>query len=135
MRPSSPERRNGFGRLQLVRVGSRPYHRHPTGFDAIPVHHQSPVRLIGGYHVIGEPGRTALEEAEAPVQQRGAVREARLERLRAEVMMVEHEPGAMPELEQDAYGPEDVRRVTALDRAEATAPAALSDSIRVAANE
>ena len=125
MRPSSPHRRNGFGRPQLVRVGSRSYHRHPIGFDAITVHHQSSVRLIGGYHVIGEPSRTALEEAEAPVQQRRASREARLERLRAEVMVVEHEPRAMPEPEQDAYGPEDVGRVAALDCAEATAPGGL----------
>ena len=75
--------------------------------------------------MIGEPGRAALEEAEAPVQQRGALRETRLERLRAEVMVVEHEPGAMPEPEQDADGPEDVRRVAALDRAETAAPGGL----------
>ncbi len=125
MRPSPPHRRNGSGRPQLVGVGSGSYHRHPIGFEAITVHHQSAVRLIGGYHVIGEPSRTALEEAEASVQQRGAFREARLERLRAEVMVVEHEPGAMQELEQDAYGTEDVRRIAALDRAEATAPGGL----------
>ena len=36
--------------------------------------------------------------------------------------MVEHEPRAVPELEENAYGPEDVRRVAALDCTEATAP-------------
>src|SRR5262249_49522954 len=46
--------------------------------------------------------------------------EARLERFRAEVMMVEHEPGAMPDLEQQAYRPEDVGRVAALHRTETT---------------
>jgi len=54
--------------------------------------------------VLASPRNTS-----ASIQQRGACREAHLERLRAEVMVVEHEPGAMPELEQDAYGPEDVR--------------------------
>src|SRR5580704_19378410 len=40
-------------------------------------------------------------------------------------MVVEYEPRAMPELEEQTYGPEDVRWVTALDRAEATAPGGL----------
>src|SRR5690349_14586029 len=108
MRPPSPQRRNGFGRLQLVRVGSRSYHRDLAGLDAIAVDHQRSVRLVGGDHVIGEPNRTAFEEAEASVQYRGTFRETRLERLRAEVMVVEHEPGTMPEPEEEAYGPEDV---------------------------
>src|SRR5690348_1122445 len=125
MLPSPPQRGNGFGRLQLVRVGSRSYHRDLAGFDAITVEHQPSVRLIGGDHVIGEPNRTALEEAEASVRYRGTFRETRLERLRAEVMVVEHEPGAMPEPEEEAYGPKDVGRVAALDRAEAAAPGGL----------
>src|SRR5690348_1566733 len=40
-------------------------------------------------------------------------------------MVVEHEPGAMPELEEEAYGPEDVGRVAALNSAEAAAPGGL----------
>src|SRR6201996_5976236 len=40
-------------------------------------------------------------------------------------MVVEHEPRPVPELEEDAYGPEDVRGVAALDRAEATAASGL----------
>ena len=85
--------------------------------------------------MVGEPSRTALEEAEASVQQRRAVREARLESLRAEVMMVEHEPRAMPELKQDPYGPEDVGGLQLWTAPKRPPRTALRESIRVAANE
>ena len=82
--------------------------------------------------MIGEPSRTALEEAESSVQQRRAVREARLERLRAEVMVVEHEPEPCQSLNRTPMGQKmsgGLQLWTAPKRPRRTA---LSDSVRVA---
>ena len=85
--------------------------------------------------MIRGPVRPALQGQQDPVRQLRAAGETRLEELGAQVVMVEHEAGAIERAEGQGQRPEDVGRVAGLDHREAAGPPALSVSHAVARNE
>jgi len=76
------------------------------------------VGLIGGDHVIRGSVGSPLQCEQSAVGEAVTAREARLEQLGAQVVVVEHEPGALGEPERQADWPEDIRRVARLNHIE-----------------
>ena len=69
--------------------------------------------------MIGGPVGPALEGQQPFVGQLGPAGETRFVKLRAEVVVIEHEPGAFERPEGHGERPEDVRRIAGLNHREA----------------
>src|SRR5262249_30464615 len=77
-----------------------------------------PVRVVRGDHLVRRPVRPAFQGQQRLMRQRRAVREARFEQLRAQIVMVEHEAGAVYGAKDPGDRPEDVGRVARLEHLE-----------------
>ena len=96
-----------------------------VGRLAAPRHGDVPVGVVGGDHVVRGPVRPALQGPQHPVGQLRAVGETGLVELGTQVMMVEHEPGAVEGAKGQRDRPEDVRRVAGLHHREPAGPPGL----------
>ena len=100
---------------QPLRVRAAADHRYLAGRLAVPCYGDVPVGLVGRNHMVRGPVCPALHGPQQLVRQPRAVGETGLVELRAEVVMIEHEPGAVENAKGQRDRPEDVRRVACLD--------------------
>ena len=100
---------------QPVRVRSGPHHADVGATLATPAYRDLRVGGVGRDDAIRGAERRSLQSEQAPARQPAAVREARVVQLRAEIMVIEDEAGAVPVAKPPRDRPEDVRRVAGLD--------------------
>ncbi len=98
--------------MGLSRVGSGPVRTtvELVRPQAVTFHGDSLVGAIRGDDVVCGAHGPAFEQAKRPVQRPGTVRKARFVGLGAQVVVVEDEAGPVQRAEEQADGPEDVRR-------------------------
>ena len=89
----------------------------------VPLEDDPPVRVVGGDDVVSCPCRASLHEPQRSIHEPVPVREARLEELRAEIVVIENEGRPVEDAKEDSDGPEEVRRIAALHDVESTAEA------------
>ena len=127
VRPGTPKVRFRRSAVEPRQIRARPDDRHVRLSDAVALHRDLTVRVVGGDHVVRGPHGAALHQPQRSVDELVPVRKARLIQLRAKVVVIEHEGRSVQEPKEDADGPEQVGRVAALDDGEPTAPNSPSD--------